>query len=166
MKICPICDKQLDMYATNNQVYCGENNNACYKEAKATKDRIAKQQKQMDDINIGRICGRCDKRVHEVGMKKYCNECKKIINTGPRKSVGKKKCKSRGCDEVILSIKNYCEPCRVERVRLNGNTANRKRRGTVEVKPKKVPKVTKKKEFYINPMYLVRGAISMNGVYE
>ena len=153
---CLICDKKIGLYEANNRVYCSD---ACYHIAKAAKQRTIKQAIQMDVIREGKICKRCQKRVHEPSMRTYCKPCGKIMNTRERVRV-RKVCATDGCEENIRKTKTYCEACRVKRAKaaVVTQTEGRKqlRKEMAEIQP-----VGEKST--INPMFLTRGKISNRG---
>ena len=160
MRNCLICDKKIGIYEANNRVYCGD---ACYEIAKAAKQRTIKQAIQMDIIREGKICKRCQKRVHEPSMRTYCKPCGEIMNTTGRVRV-RKVCETDGCEENIRKTKTYCGECSIKRAKA-ASVAQGLRR--VELRKEvKMSAVETKEKSSINPMFLVRGNISNTGRYE
>ncbi len=148
---CKICNEPLGLYKTNNQVYCSH---ACYTVSKVISDRLTKQRIKFKTMLKGKTCKRCGKHVCEPSMRKYCNECKEILNK-PSKEKKMKICETVGCETSIPNQKKYCTSCarvrKLKRCRLYeaGKRAERGQEARVVkgVKP-------------INPMFLVRGTIS------
>ena len=65
------------MIKHNRQVYCGD---VCVRIGKETANRVANQRKVYERLMKGIPCERCKKKVHKIGMRKYCDECSKIMN--------------------------------------------------------------------------------------
>ena len=145
MKICSVCGETVNL-AIGRTILCSKP--SCSIIHKAIDNKMRKDRLKSEVLKEGKVCGRCQSRVHEEGMKKYCTECKEILNM--------KKCKT--CKRLIQSPKTYCDDCR-EQNRVDAikkQTVHRKKK---RAKEKAVKAITEKEETGISEKFLRRGAI-------
>ena len=175
---CKICYKKLPMIKHNRQVYCSD---VCIRIGKETSNRVASQRKVYERLMKGIPCERCKKKVYKIGMRKYCEECSKIMNNkkicidcGAEHSREKTdrcmKCATERKKEQIrvhnaIERKNRVKkPCRGCGCKIPDEVPSANRYCSEECKeankPKKPKKVAYTERKEINPMFLKRGKIS------
>ncbi len=157
MKTCRICNDPL---LINDTVYCHKP--SCKKAGKAIWQRVNKKRLQLQTIVEGKVCKRCNERVYEESMRKYCNKCKTILKAKsyPKKHVAKIN-KDRPCADCKEPMINpagnrlRCVHCakKTQREQAAGHDKVRKKRQLSKTTSKDIYKGT------INKMFLTRGKI-------
>ena len=148
MKNCRICNKELGLYATSKQIYCG---NGCKKIAQKVKQNVKQQGERFS--NPLQICRRC-KSSFKIGSNKNCPKCEEIMMVKKEYST----CSVDGCDIRINAEKTMCYRHKT----LHEKALKREEREHVRVVTKIgiKPRGVSVKKSTIPERFLVRGNIS------
>ena len=150
--LCKVCEKPLGIYTQKSQRYCDDD---C---KKIGTKQVTKRLNEKRTIPRDKECQRCLKIVKEKGMRKYCQDCKEILEAPvPRKAKYVKKVRAKKykkhmvrkvhkckCGVIVTRDGSSCQSCSA----FNRKTVHEERvdryKGTV------------------NPMFLTRGNVSAN----
>ena len=163
--LCKVCEKPLGIYTQKSQRYCDDD---C---KKIGTKQVTKRLNEKRTIPRDKECQRCLKIVKEKGMRKYCQECKEILEAPvPKKVKYVKKVRAKKAKYVkkvrakkykkhmVKKLKPTCKTCGDEVARENSNCASCSAFNRVMNRDEKEDRY----KGTINPIFLTRGNISAN----